>query len=161
LPPENHLFVHPNISFSRDRDVTTSRLDSILPADSEFDFVNFDIQGAELPALRGLGKRLADVKWAYLEVNTRRLYKDCTLLPELDAFLGEAGFRRIATCMAGPVGWGDALYFNETKFSRVASHLIRMKAKAMMAAIRLIKFAIASKSAARAGYRRMSKGTGR
>lgn len=112
LPPQTHLIVYPQISFVEERGIKTSRLDSILPKDAKFDFVNFDIQGAELRALRGLGAFLDRAKWAYLEVNERPLYTGCALLPELDAFLQERQFVRIATRMTDRGGWGDALYVN-------------------------------------------------
>jgi FkbM family methyltransferase len=110
LKPEEHLTAHPTVAFKQDGEVLTSRLDSILPATAKFDFINFDIQGAELRALRGLGVRLKDVRWAYIEVNWRKLYTDCALIGEVDAFMKDAGFERIATRAARTSGWGDALY---------------------------------------------------
>jgi FkbM family methyltransferase len=104
LRPEYHLTAHPSISFAEDAEISTSRLDTILPSYAQFDFVNFDIQGAELRALRGLGARIAGVKWAYLEVNTRRLYQDCALAGEIDVFMKEAGFSKVATRIARPYG---------------------------------------------------------
>jgi len=101
LPPENHLIEHPTISFIKSAEITTSRLDSILPVIWQFDFINLDIQGAELRALRGLGERLTNVRWAYLEVNTLRMYRDCALIDEIDTFMDSVGFARIATRAAG------------------------------------------------------------
>lgn len=117
LKPDLHLESHPDIKFRDGGPITTSRLDSILPPGSKFDFINFDTQGAELRALEGLGRHLDSVKWAYLEVNTRQLYDGCALLHELDAFLEEHCFRRIATKMYSDTGWGDALYVNMTGMS--------------------------------------------
>ena len=117
LKPEEHLTAHPTIAFKQEGEILTSRLDSILPATAKFDFINFDIQGAELCALRGLGVRLKDVRWAYLEVNWRKLYADCALIGELDAFMKDAGFERIATRIARPFGWGDALYVRIDRMS--------------------------------------------
>lgn len=117
LAPEHHLKAHPEILFSDGGHVTTSRLDTILPSDARFDFINFDTQGAELRALKGLGKHLTSVKWAYVEVNTLRLYKDCALLSELDEFFSRSKFKRIATKMYAKAGWGDALYVNTQNMS--------------------------------------------
>jgi FkbM family methyltransferase len=130
LPPEQVLTKYPSISFAKDAEITTSRLDSILPIGSRFDFINLDIQGAELRALRGLGARLADVKWAYLEVNMLRLYEDCALVGEIDAFMGSSGFVRIATRTAGSAGWGDALYTNTRKMPKLALWWLMTKAAA-------------------------------
>jgi FkbM family methyltransferase len=140
LPPEHHLKVYPSISFAKGAEITTSRLDSILPTGSRFDFINLDIQGAELRALRGLGERLADVKWAYLEVNTLRMYEGCALVDEIDAFMDNLGFARIATRMASVYGWGDgwgdALYVNTRKMSKLALRWLMMKAAAWKACAR-------------------------
>lgn len=115
LAPDHHLKAHPTVTFVTEDSITTSRLDSLLPKQATFDFLNFDIQGAELKALKGLGSRLADVSWAYLEINRKPLYAGCALLPDLDQFLAENGFQRIVLRMAGDSGWGDALYANARK----------------------------------------------
>lgn len=128
LAPDLHLSVYPAISFLKDARIRTSRLDSILPSTVRFDFINFDIQGAELRALRGLGDHLEQVRWAYLEVNIRRLYKDSAIVEEVDGFMLERGFIRIATRMAGAEGWGDALYVNTRKISKPALLWLRIKA---------------------------------
>jgi len=78
---------------------------------SKFDFWNFDIQGAELMALKGAVKYLPRVKVIYLEVNVNELYKDCALVDEIDAFLSQYKFERVATAIT-QFGWGDALYIN-------------------------------------------------
>ena len=128
LAPREHLVAHPRIFFSQSGTMTTSRLDSILPPHAKFDFVALDIQGAELRALRGMGERLRDVKWAFLEVNTKLMYEGCALIDEMDAFMKEAGFVRLLTKMAGSSGWGDALYVNEKRLAR--SELRRLKLRA-------------------------------
>ena len=75
-------------------------------------FWNFDIQGAELMALRGATNYLQYVDALYLEVNEKELYKGCGLIGEIDAFLAEHHFERVLTEMTGH-GWGDALYMRE------------------------------------------------
>lgn len=72
-------------------------------------FINLDIQGAELLALRGAENFLEHCQYVYTEVNENYLYKDCALLPEMDAFLGERGFTRHETVMT-KAEWGDAFY---------------------------------------------------
>jgi FkbM family methyltransferase len=112
LQPDLHLVSHPEVQFARERAIRSTRLDKLLPRSAKFNFVNFDIQGAELKALLGLGRFLEQVKWAYLEVNVRPLYQGCALVGEVDEFMENNGFGRIVTRMAGDYGWGDALYFN-------------------------------------------------
>lgn len=76
---------------------------------SKYDFWNFDIQGAELIALKGATKSLPHVKALYLEVNIKELYKDCGLMDDVNKFLEPFGFKPVIAKMTTS-GWGDALY---------------------------------------------------
>jgi len=75
----------------------------------KYNFWNFDIQGAELLALKGAHKYLKYAKVLYLEVNIKELYKDCALIYDIDLFLSQYNFKRVLTKMTSH-GWGDALY---------------------------------------------------
>jgi FkbM family methyltransferase len=77
-----------------------------------YNFWNFDIQGAELLALKGAEESIKYAKALYLEVNTEEVYQGCALVGDLDTYLGERGFERVLTKMwdNGSCGWGDALY---------------------------------------------------
>ena len=68
------------------------------------------------------------MKWACIEVNTRRLYEGCALLNELDAYMNEKGFVRLITKMAGSKGWGDAVYVNSLLMPRDVLKKLRGKA---------------------------------
>jgi FkbM family methyltransferase len=74
-----------------------------------YNFLNIDLQGYELTALKSMGDMLDNIEWVYTEVNDRPLYKKCTLMDELDLFLLKKGFRRVELYMTG-WHWGDALY---------------------------------------------------
>ncbi len=76
---------------------------------SKYNFWNFDIQGAELLALKGARKSIKYAKALYLEVNEKELYKNCALISEIDSFLAEYNFKRVLTDITKH-GWGDALY---------------------------------------------------
>jgi FkbM family methyltransferase len=76
---------------------------------SKYNFWNFDIQGAELMALKGATQSIKYAKAIYLEVNEKELYKDCGLINDLDNFLSQYNFKRVLTKMTTH-GWGDALY---------------------------------------------------
>ena len=76
---------------------------------SKYNFWNFDIQGAELMALKGAIKSIQHAKALYLEVNEKELYKNCGLITEIDTFLLQYNFKRVLTDMTQH-GWGDALY---------------------------------------------------
>jgi len=76
---------------------------------SKYNFWNFDIQGAELMALKGAVQSIKYANALYLEVNEKELYKNCGLISEIDEFLLQYNFKRILTSMTCH-GWGDALY---------------------------------------------------
>jgi FkbM family methyltransferase len=104
-----HSQNYPGVVFQGTALATTTRLDELLPDDSRFDFVNLDIQGAELEALLGLGSLLSQVRWIYTEVNREEVYEGCPLVEDMDLFLEDAGFSRVYTIWTS-AGWGDALY---------------------------------------------------
>ena len=76
---------------------------------SKYDFWNFDIQGAELMALKGAVKSIKYAKVLYLEVNEKELYKNCGLITDIDNFLSVYNFKRVLNSMTYH-GWGDAVY---------------------------------------------------
>ena len=76
---------------------------------SKYNFWNFDIQGAELMALKGATQNIKHAKALYLEVNEKELYKNCGLISDIDIFLSKYNFKRVATNITVH-GWGDALY---------------------------------------------------
>lgn len=76
---------------------------------SKYNFWNFDIQGAELLALKGAVNSIKHAKAIYLEVNEKELYKGCGLITEVDEFLAKYNFKRVMTNMTIH-SWGDALY---------------------------------------------------
>lgn len=82
---------------------------------SQYDFVNMDIQGAELRAIKGMGRLVEKIKAFYLEVNDQEVYKGCCLITELDEYLGRFGFDRVETKMVSNHGWGDAFYLKNDK----------------------------------------------
>jgi len=117
----SHAEYFPSIIPTREYKVVTSRLDQIISSSEKIDFINLDIQGAELQALFGLGKLIDTVTEIYTEVNKGEVYKECAKVWEIDDYLNSLGFKRIATRWAKGADWGDALYtrdFSYTKFSR-------------------------------------------
>lgn len=110
-----HKTQHADVSFTGSLEMTTTRVDTAL---KEFDmkgidFLNIDLQGAELLALKSMGALIHNFRYAYLEVNKEEVYKGCALIAEIDAFLGVYGFVRKETEWTG--GWGDAFYTKEGK----------------------------------------------
>jgi FkbM family methyltransferase len=75
-------------------------------------FLNMDIQGAELQAIKGMGDLLDNFDYLYLEVNTEELYVGCALLKDLDEYLDQRHFKRVEINMT-PSNWGDAFYIRK------------------------------------------------
>jgi FkbM family methyltransferase len=111
-----HTIEHPGIVFTEKTRLHTARVDTLLKdrkiQPHEYDFVNLDIQGAELLALKGMD--LTHIRYVYIEVNERELYKGCPLLPEIDAYLKHFDLHRVETKMTN-WGWGDAFYIRNQR----------------------------------------------
>jgi FkbM family methyltransferase len=109
----SHSIHHPHIYFIETQKHKTVTIDTFYERNrlnmKDHDFWNFDIQGAELLALRGANKAIENVKAIYLEVNTEEVYKGGALITELDEYLLQFNFKRVLTKMT-EYGWGDALY---------------------------------------------------
>ncbi len=116
LELDEHKKEHPWVVETHRKRLTTTTVDSFLHQQgidpSLFRFVNIDIQGAELYALQGMRNVLPHIQFAYLEVNTKHLYKGCPLLEELDNFMVLNGFVRKELVMTEH-GWGDAFYVRD------------------------------------------------
>lgn len=109
-----HKVVHSEVEYVQTITLKTTTLNALfadmgIPYD-HFDFLNADIQGAELMMLKGATHILPYLKCLYLEVNKMELYKGCALVEEIDDFLKEYQFKRVETAWCGDFGWGDALY---------------------------------------------------
>jgi FkbM family methyltransferase len=116
LELETHKTEHPDVFVIDTQAVTTTTVKELFETTRIFkslnrfpNFVNLDIQGAELKALKGFEHLIDNVDYVYTEVNVAYLYKNCALLHELDRFLEEKGFQRVELQMT-PHGWGDAFY---------------------------------------------------
>ena len=127
LVPAQHLNEYPEIHFTNKLNLQTKRLDSLMK--DVPNFLNLDVQGAELRVLRGMGKLINSLDYIYTEVNDVELYVDCAKLSELDIFLGLHGFSRICLRRSGKSGWGDALYARNELHLR---HSLKISAKTLI-----------------------------
>lgn len=113
LELDKHKIHHPHIYVTEVIDIKSKRIDTLFREnninDTEYDFVNLDIQGAELLAIKGFGDLINNFKYIYTEINTNHLYKDCALVDDIDNYLSKYGFIRVETSMT-QYEWGDALY---------------------------------------------------
>jgi len=108
-----HSQYHPHVHYVTGFDGTTSLLKDILPKyDIKYNFLNFDIQGAELKALKGMEEYLNNVDYLYTEVNSDYVYKECALVTELDDYLQKFGLFRVETKWTD-FKWGDAFYIRK------------------------------------------------
>ena len=106
-----HSTFHPQVHYTGYFDCKTTVLSTILPKyDIPFNFINLDIQGVELKALKGMASYLPQIDYIYTEVNSDYVYKNCTLITELDDYLLTFGLHRVETEWYGDCKWGDAFY---------------------------------------------------
>jgi FkbM family methyltransferase len=122
-----HKTLYPEISVIKTIPKITQRIDEILPSGFSPEFLNLDIQGVEKEALIGCGDLLQDVKYIYSEVNKVSVYRNCTMVWDLDEYLSNIGFRRILTSWYENDGWGDALYVNYKKVKIGKIRIMRAK----------------------------------
>jgi len=110
-----HSTFHPHVTYVSSFEGETQLLKDILPKyPIEYNFLNFDIQGAELKALKGMEEYLPKVDYLYTEVNSDYVYKECALVSELDEYLLKFGLQRVETKWCENFRWGDAFYIKST-----------------------------------------------
>jgi FkbM family methyltransferase len=89
-----HEIYHSDIHYIREFKTTTTLLSSIISKyDIAFNFLNLDIQGAELKALKGMETYLDQVDYIYVEVNLDYLYNEGALMDEMDDYLMKFKFQ--------------------------------------------------------------------
>jgi len=114
LPLKRHKEIYPDIKEDYQITVQSRKLDTLLqelniPA-STYNFINIDIQGAELMAFQGALETLKHIDAINAEINFDELYEGCALADQIDAFLAFFGFQRVATVTPYHPTWGDAFY---------------------------------------------------
>ena len=110
----SHATSHPQVKVVDKRIMLTSRLDSVIEREnidmSNVNFINLDIQGVELRALKSMERYLTNIKYIYTEVNTEQVYKGCDQMSDLTAYLNQFGFKLADARIYKQFGWGDAFY---------------------------------------------------
>lgn len=108
-----HIKSYPSIKYYDFVEVNNHRIDTMYDQDkipkNFANFLNIDIQGAELLALKGMGDLINYFDYLYLEVNRDYVYKNCALVHEIDEYLSKYKYIRVETCWTN-AQWGDALY---------------------------------------------------
>jgi len=107
-----HTGFSPDIEFVKHLTLKSKTIDTIVKENKvKANFLNMDLQGAELFALMGAEEFLKNVDYIMTEVNKDEVYVGCAQIGQLDEFL--TGFKRVETFWVGQQGWGDALYIRE------------------------------------------------
>ena len=108
-----HKVYHTDVEFVGKKVLRSKRIDTIYEengiAEDFANFLNVDIQGAELLALKSMGGLIRHFDYVYVEVNTEEVYENCALLDELKEFLGTRGFDMVLLAMT-TCKWGDAFF---------------------------------------------------
>lgn len=111
-----HEIIHPEVHYVDHVVMKTRRLDTLfhlLERDiSKLNFLNLDLQGAELLALQGAGNLLNQFDYILTEVNQKEVYENCALVSELDEFLKD--YTRVETGTWVGDSWTDALYIKNS-----------------------------------------------
>jgi len=113
LNPKHVLEQYPNIVFNRKETVEMVTMDSVIPEDHNFNFLNMDTQGYELEVLKGAQKTLEKIDCVYTEVNNTEVYENNALIEEIDQYLQKYDMIRVETDWMGGT-WGDAFYIRQS-----------------------------------------------
>jgi FkbM family methyltransferase len=90
-----HVVTAPDSAYVAEEQVEVRRLDDLAPdviRPGERIWLKIDVQGSELPALRGAEKTLGSVEVVETELSLVELYEGQALFGEVVAFLGSCGF---------------------------------------------------------------------
>jgi FkbM family methyltransferase len=112
LKMDKHTQIHPGITLPNTELVTVKRLDSLGLAHKGYQLLVMDAQGYEGKIIQGSDKTLKQINYVYSEVNRDSVYKNCTLVDELDNLLHE--FERVETGDWVGGMWSDAFYIRKT-----------------------------------------------
>lgn len=114
LPLKRHLDIYPQIREESQTSIISRTLDTLLNekglSAKDYNFLNIDIQGAELLAFTGAKETLRYMDAINSEVNFEELYEGCAMVHEIDKFLSNFGYTRVATVTPYHPSWGDAFY---------------------------------------------------
>jgi hypothetical protein len=79
----------------------------------EIDLIWADIQGSELPAFKGAGNLIENVKCIFTEIEYKPIYEGQPLYPEVKEFLESKGFIETWKSSLHMDFWGEAIYVNK------------------------------------------------
>lgn len=103
-----------NVKFEKNVKVNCRRLDDLLLKKFDIEYLKdikfavFDIEGAELKALKSLGKLINNFDFILTEINIKNNFENGPLLYDIDKFMHRNSFKRVYNKYS--VSSGDALY---------------------------------------------------
>ena len=117
LAPLIHKQLYPEIIFDKQEQIDIKVYD--LLEINDVNFLNLDIQGFELEALKGCKESLKNIDYVYTEINRDYLYENSCLVSDLDKYLNSYNFIRAETKWGkdGLLPWGDAFYIKKNHLS--------------------------------------------
>jgi hypothetical protein len=119
-----HANNHPDVTFVDKINLSTIRVDTLLNAKQidirKYDFLNLDLQGAELKALKSMGDMLRVFKYLYIEVNRADVYIGCPKFEEICEYVESYGFELKEVKWTG-ANWGDAFFQKKKDMGSVFS----------------------------------------
>ena len=105
-----HTSRYPHVKVQRTIPMKTITIRDLSPR--SYNFLNLDIQGAEMLALKGAGSDICFFDYVYTRFYQEQTYIGAPTLEETDTFLGTFGFHRKITQIS-EYNWGDAFYVRE------------------------------------------------
>jgi len=110
----SHKTSHPQVKIVERVKMKTSRMDSVIKKNAinmkNVNFINLDIQGVELRALKSMESYLNNIDYIYTEVNTEEVYKNCDQMHDITEYLIKNNFKLADAFIYKQFGWGDAFY---------------------------------------------------
>jgi FkbM family methyltransferase len=111
-----HKNEHPHIFYTNQIEISEDRMVDIVDEFKinidNYNFLNLDIQGYEMEAIKGFEDLISKFDYIYSEVNINYLYENCSLISDIDNYLQNYSFVRVETSITHH-GWGDALYIKK------------------------------------------------
>lgn len=111
-----HANMHPDVSFVDEITVTSKTMRTVINERNidmkKYQFLNVDLQGADLLAIKSLDSYINAFDAAYIEVNAVEIYRGNPLVGEVDAYMEQCGFVHAETKWVQN-NWGDRLYIRK------------------------------------------------
>ncbi|MFM6358040.1 MAG: FkbM family methyltransferase [Planktothrix sp.] len=117
LPWKQYSEIYPNIKEIQQLTLPSLTLDTLLEqlnlSPTDFNILILDIQGAEFLALEGASQLLNTLDGIYTSIYYQELFEGCALAEQVDQFLSDYQFLRVAEGSPYHPSWGEAFYVRQ------------------------------------------------